>query len=235
MILVPAGSFPMGSNDGDESERPVNDVQVNAIWIDRFPVTNAAYLEFVESTGHPSPPSWRRGRPDPHRLRNPVVDVTWDDACAYTTWAGKRLPTEAEWEKAASWDEVARVKRRWPWGDEWEAGRANAGSGILAVFRNRGATEVGKFSPQGDSPYGIACMAGNVWEWTSSLFLPYPYRSGDGRENPAAAGSRVLRGGSWSNPPDQARCASRLALPPRRVIDGICGFRCALDAITPVQ
>lgn len=232
MVLVSAGGFAMGSAIGNQNERPVHHVEVAAFWIDRYPVTNEAYLDFVRTTGYPSPPGWRAGQPGKKQLRHPVVDVTWEDAKAYADWAGKRLPSEAEWEKAASWDDIARRKRRWPWGDEWESGRANAGTGILAIFRNRGTNEVGRYSPAGDSAYGLSCMAGNVWEWTSSLFLPYPYDARDGRENLTASGSRVLRGGSWSNPPDQARCAARLALPPRRVLDGVCGFRCALDAMS---
>ncbi len=230
MILIPAGQFPMGSNDGNVDELPEHEVDVGAFWIDHFPVTNEAYLAFVRSTQRRPPPTWKAGHPNPKQLLHPVVDVTWEDARAFSEWEGKRLPTEAEWEKAASWDEVARVKRRWPWGDTWESGHANAGSGIVAIFRNRGTSEIGAYSPQGDSPYGLACMAGNVWEWTSSLFLPYPYQAFDGRENPYAAGGRVLRGGSWNNPPELARCTTRMALPPRRVIDGVCGFRCALDA-----
>ena len=233
MVLVPAGEFVMGSGEGNEHERPEHQVYIEAFLIDKYPVTIDGYRQFVEATDYPPPPSWRGGQPDRKRMRHPVVDVTWEDARAFARWAGKRLPTEAEWEKAASWDVVAGKKRRWPWGDQWESGRANAGSGILAIFRNRGTNEVGRFSPAGDSPYGVACMAGNVWEWTSSLFLPYPYRALDGRENPDAAGGRVLRGGSWSNPPDQARCASRLALPPRRVLDGTCGFRCVMPATSP--
>ncbi len=235
MLLVAAGTFIMGSHEGNQNEMPQHEVYVGAFWIDRFPVTNESYSEFVHNTNYSPPPSWRGGLPDRKKLRHPVVDVTWEDSRLFAEWAGKRLPTEAEWEKAASWDVVSGKKRRWPWGDSWESGRANAGSGILAIFRNRGTSEIDRFSPAGDSPYGVACMAGNVWEWTSSLFLPYPYRSEDGRENPNAAGGRVLRGGSWSNPPDQARGAARLALPPRRVLDGACGFRCALPATTPTS
>ena len=227
MVLIPAGVFVMGADDGDANERPAHEVEVNTFWIDRYPVTIGAYARFVELSDHAAPPSWRGGKPDPRRLDHPVVDVTWFDARAYADWAGKRLPTEAEWEKAASWDERRGRKYRWPWGDAWERGRANAGSGMLAIFRHRGTTPVGRFSPVGDSPYGVTDMAGNVWEWCSTLYLPYPYHAGDGRERLDAAGSRVLRGGSWNNPPEQARCTARLALPPRRVIDGVCGFRCA--------
>ncbi len=231
MVLIPSGPFSMGSADGNQNEQPIHQVMVDAYWIDRLPVTVATYAEYIQATGRPAPPSWRGKTPARGRQNFPVIDVTWDEARDFATWAGKRLPTESEWEKAAAWDDAAQRARRWPWGDLWEAGRANAGSGILAIFRNRGPNEVGRFSPAGDSAYGVACMAGNVWEWTSSLFLPYPYDVRDGRESQTAAGSRVLRGGSWSNPPDQARCSARLALPPRRILDGVCGFRCAVSAI----
>jgi len=233
MVLIPAGTFVMGSDDGPANERPKHEVRTDAFWIDRVPVTVGVYAEYVESTGCQAPPSWRGGKPDRSHDNYPVVDVSWEEARGFAEWAGKRLPTEAEWEKAAAWDDAAHRARRWPWGDDWVSGRANAGSGILAIFRNRGPNEVGRYSPEGDSAFGVACMAGNVWEWTSSLFLPYPYDPFDGRENPSAAGGRVLRGGSWSHPPEQARCAARLALPPRRILDGVCGFRCALSAIDP--
>ena len=183
MVLIPAGPFAMGSGDGNQNEQPVHQVQVDAFWIDRFPVTVAAYAEYVEATGRPAPPSWRGATPRNGHEKYPVVDVTWEEARDFAAWSGKRLPTEAEWEKAAAWDDAAQHSRRWPWGDEWESGRANAGSGILAIFRNRGPNEAGRFSPSGDSAYGVSCMAGNVWEWTSSLFLPYPYDPRDGRES----------------------------------------------------
>ncbi len=228
MIRIPAGAFVMG-DDADPVASPAHIAVVASFAIDRFPVTAGEYAQFVEATGHPPPPGWPRGRPDSGRLDHPVVDVCWHDAVAYAVWAGKRLPTEAEWEKAASWNPATESRRRWPWGDDWREGRANAGQGILGVFRHHETTPVHRFAGVGDSAFGVSDMAGNVWEWTSSRFLPYPYVETDARESPTAAGSRVLRGGSWDSTPEQCACAARLALAPGRVIDRVCGFRCAVS------
>jgi formylglycine-generating enzyme required for sulfatase activity len=227
MLEIPAGPFVMGDDSGATSERPAHTVHLERFCIDRFPVMNQAYAVFVQETGQRPPPNWRNGRPEHARVRHPVVDLSWHDAVSYATWAGKRLPTEAEWEKAASWDEATQHKRRWPWGDRWHAGRANAGPGVIGVFLHHRTTDVGHRSPEGDSPYGVADMAGNVWEWCSSLYLPYPYIADSERENPYASGNRVLRGGAWSSAPDQCRTTYRMALPPGHVLEGICGFRCA--------
>jgi formylglycine-generating enzyme required for sulfatase activity len=150
---------------------------------------------------------------------HPVVLVTWEDAMAYAAWVNKRLPTEAEWERAAR----GLYGRRYPWGDEFEPGcccnSQEAGLG--------GTSPVGQFSPQGDTPEGLVDMVGNVWEWTNSLYRPYPYDPNDGRENREATGFRVLRGASWVNDALVAHCLSRL--------DGDfifytnVGFRCAVS------
>ena len=234
MVLIPAGAFVMG-DDADPVASPAHVVVVAAFMIDRFPVTAGDYALFVEATGCAPPPTWVRGHPDRNKLDHPVVDVCWHDAVAYAAWAGKRLPTEAEWEKAAAWDPVAETQRRWPWGDEWREGRANAGHGIIGVFRHHDTTPVSRYSPTGDSALGVADMAGNVWEWTSSRFLPYPYLETEDRESPAVAGSRVLRGGSWDSAPEQCAGTPRLALAPGRVIDRVCGFRCAVSAVEATQ
>lgn len=228
MVFIAAGPFMMGSNEED-NERPPHLVNLDGYFIDRYPVTVRAFSEFVAATGLPPPPSWRGGTPERSRLDHPVVDVSWHDAVAYATWAGKRLPTEAEWEKAASWDPVAQVKRRWPWGNGWKRGHANAGGGIVGALLHQGTSHVGRYSPDGDSSYGLADMAGNVWEWCSSLFLMYPYSEQSEPASLQAAGSRVLRGGSWGSPPEQCRCAFRMALPPGWILDGVYGFRCALS------
>jgi formylglycine-generating enzyme required for sulfatase activity len=232
MIHIPAGEFTMGSDAGLENERPAHTVYTAAFYIDRFPVTNAAYKRFVDATGYPIPSydvewaepagyNWdlRTRTPPPGKEHHPVVLVRWEDARAYAAWAGKRLPTEAEWERAAR----GLDGRRWPWGDDFAEGHCNTRESGVG-----GTSAVDRYSPQGDSPAGVADMVGNVWEWTSSLFRPYPYDPEDGRESLEAEGWRVLRGGSWRNDLDRARCTARL--------DGDflffnnVGFRCAVSA-----
>jgi formylglycine-generating enzyme required for sulfatase activity len=230
MILIPGGSFVMGCDEGFAKHRPQHSVSVEAFYIDRYPVTNQEYKRFIDETGHPVPHyhvSWcdTRGynwdvetRSFPQdKAYHPVVLVTWEDASAYARWAGKRLPTEAEWEKAARGGDG----RIWPWGNE-----ASIDCGNTAEAGIGGTTPVEQFTPQGDSLFGVADLIGNVWEWTSSLFKPYPYDPCDGRENPVATAWRVLRGGSWVNDLYTARCYTRL--------DGDflfynnVGFRCAM-------
>lgn len=197
MIYIPAGEFLMG-----EDKRTVS---VPAFYIDKYPVTNAEYKKFVEATGYPVPSSWVRGTYAAGKDHHPVTQVNWDDAAAYAQWAGKRLPTDDEWEKAARGTDG----RTYPWGNEWDKTRANT-----CETKILNTTPVGQFSPQGDSPYGVADMGGNVWEWVHG------------------AGGKLLqplRGGTWDATHDTAACASRLRYTPRRRNDYI-GFRCAMDA-----
>src|SRR5207248_7551829 len=119
----------------------------------------------------------------------PVIHVTWEEARDFCAWAGKRLPTEAEWEKAASWNAATSTKSVWPWGDEFDATRLNTDD------HYDDTTRVGSFDPEMNGTFD---MAGNVWEWTSSLDKGFPYNKDDGRENPQAAGNRIVRGGSWA-------------------------------------
>jgi formylglycine-generating enzyme required for sulfatase activity len=232
MIYIPSGVFLMGSDEGVGNEAPAHRVHLDAFYIDRYPVANEEYKRFVDATGHPVPcydvgwvdasaynwnPETRT--PPPGKETHPVVLVSWDDARAYAAWVGKRLPTEAEWERAAR----STDGRRWPLGDEFIQGRCNSKESNAG-----GTVPVGQYSPDCDSPDGVGDMVGNVWEWTSSLFRPYPYDADDGRESQEASGWRVLRGGSWVNDLDRARCAARL--------DGDflfynnVGFRCAVSA-----
>jgi formylglycine-generating enzyme required for sulfatase activity len=231
MVFIPGGSFVMGSNDGNPSYQPEHHVYVADFYVDRWPVTNAEYKRFLDATGRPVPNyhvSWcdtqdynwdPKGRTYPEgKADHPVVLVTWEDAMAYVAWVRKRLPTEAEWERAAR----GLAGRRYPWGDESVAGRCNHKGADL-----EGTSPVGLFSPQGDTPEGLIDILGNVWEWTNSLFRPYPYNPDDGRENREASGFRVLRGTSWVNEADVVHCLSRL--------DGDfqfynnVGFRCAVS------
>jgi formylglycine-generating enzyme required for sulfatase activity len=231
MVYIPSGEFLMGSDEGVGNETPAHTVRLDAFYIDRYPVTNEEYKRFVDATGHPPPcydvdwvdaseynwdPETRT--PPMGRENHPVVLVSWEDAQAYAAWAGKRLPTEAEWERAAR----STDGRRWPWGDEFVKGRCNSKESDAG-----GTVPVGQYSPDYDSPDGAGDMVGNVWEWTSSLFRPYPYDADDGRESQEASGWRVLRGGSWQNDLDRTRCTARL--------DGDflfynnVGFRCAVS------
>ena len=115
------------------------------------------------------------------------------------------MPTEAEWEKTASWDDTRKEKRRYPWGNQFDPNKCNSSESRIGD-----TTPVGKYSPQGDSTYGVGDVAGNVWEWCSSLYKKYPYRADDGRENMQRSDPRVLRGGSWLYASNLVRAAFRL-------------------------
>jgi iron(II)-dependent oxidoreductase len=240
-----------------DNERPAHEVELAPFWIDTTPVDNGSYLAFVEAGGygdsrwwteagwawrqktgaeHPQfwrpegPGSWSRrryGTTEALPMDEPVQHVCWYEADAYARWAGKRLPTEAEWEMAASWDPVAKRKRRYPWGDDPpDETRANLGQ------RRFAPAPVGAY-PSGVSPWGCHQMIGDVWEWTSSDFLPYPgfatfpYR--EYSEVFFGGDYKVLRGGSWATDPVAVRATFRnWDWPIRRQI--FAGFRCARDA-----
>jgi formylglycine-generating enzyme required for sulfatase activity len=233
MVYIPSGEFLMGGEGGVANEAPAHTVYTSAFYIDRYPVTNTEYKRFVDATGHPVPycdAEWANAgeynwdsearTPPPGKEHHPVVLVSWEDARAYAAWAGKRLPTEAEWERAARFTDG----RRWPWGDEFIKDRCNSKEGGPGS-----TTPVGGYSPDGDSQEGAGDMVGNVWEWTTSLFRPYPYDANDGRESLKAGGWRVLRGGSWQNDLDRARCTARLD--GDFVFFNNVGFRCAVTAV----
>jgi formylglycine-generating enzyme required for sulfatase activity len=208
-------------------EKPQSSVTLAAFQVAKHPVTVAEYAAFVRQSNHRIPPpggtlSWtaQQQRPD-----HPVVLVTWSDARAYAAWLALltgqhwRLPTEAEWEKAARGTDG----RIYPWGNAWDKTRANTGDG-----GPNGTTPVGTY-PTGASPYGAQDMAGNVWQWCTSLYRVYPYRANDGRENPDAPGARILRGGSWGSNPQGARAACRHNIEPGNV-NVSHGFRLVLAA-----
>ena len=235
MILIPAGEFLMGSDpqkdaNAREDEQPQHTLYLPEYWIAKTPVTNAQYAAFVQATGHGAPEHWQKGEIPQGKDVHPVVYVTWHDALAYCTWlaevTGKpyTLPSEAEWEKAARGPVLSEVEgtdgRIYPWGNTFGESKCNTEeSGI------KGTTPVDKYS-QGASPYGVLDMAGNVWEWTRSLWGPwdgkdyssaklqftYPYQADDKRENLQADDKwlRVLRGGAFLDDRDFARCAYRL-------------------------
>ncbi|WP_131736147.1 ergothioneine biosynthesis protein EgtB [Actinomadura roseirufa] len=238
-----------------DNERPVHLVDVPAYYIDAEPVTNAGYLAFMEAGGYDDPRWWdpagwewrtksgksapafwtreggrwlrrRFGRTEPVPPGESVQHVCWYEADAYARWAGKRLPTEAEWEKAARWDPVTEHSRRYPWGDVYEEGRANLGQQTLHP------SEAGSYA-SGASAYGVRRMLGDVWEWTSSDFHGYPgFRSFPYKEYSEVFFGpeyKVLRGGSWATHPLAIRGSFRnWDYPIRRQI--FSGFRCARSA-----
>lgn len=213
MAYVPGGEFIMGSANGDGFERPPHSVSVEPFYIDLYEVTCADYAQFVEQMGHAPPPGWVGGQFPQGADRRPVTGITWDDAVAYAKWAGKRLPTEEEWEFAARGTDG----RVYPWGGEWRAGVANAGDA------GRQLADVGSFT--GVSPYGVYDMAGNAWEWTAGELHPYP----GGQLPPVPRGElKVVRGGSWQEEPGQSTATYRGYLLARGGKDySATGFRCA--------
>ncbi len=240
MVRVPAGEFIRGTDEEDVEhkadefgivkpwfvdEHPMRKIRLPEFKIDRYETTNERYLSFVRATGHRPPPHWNSGVPDEKILKKPVVLVTWDDARAFCRWAGKRLPTEAEWEKASRGEDG----RPYPWGSRFETNRANVGGSYGDLL------PVGTFE-SGKSPYGAYDMVGNVWEWVEDWYKPYP---GNGYENPNFGEKvRVIRGNSWSTighfPPEIHRelvehhstTTFRLFARPDSVIADV-GFRCA--------
>lgn len=195
------GSDPAGAYPPDEDEAPRHAVGVGAFRIARTPVTNREYARFVATVGVAPPCHWGGGGPAPGTERHPVTYVTWDDARAFAGWAGGRLPTEAEWERAARGDDA----RLWPWGDALPA------PALCAFGSPDGPPAVGS-ARDGASPWGVLDLAGTVWEWTSSACSSYPYDAADGREEPSAGGTRVVRGGSFVHGPGEIRCSSRQGL-----------------------
>jgi formylglycine-generating enzyme required for sulfatase activity len=218
-VRIPAGSFVMGSTDEQvkqaiaaglpedwaKAEQPQGTIELSEYFIGKYPVTNAEYQAFVWDTGHGPPDDWDGDDYPEEKGDHPVV-VSWHDAVAYCEWLGEmtgqayRLPSEAEWEKAARGTDG----RIYPWGNEWDETRLNSEEGGPGD-----TTPVGRYSPGGDSPYGAADMAGNVWEWTRSVYKDYPYDPEDGREDLGAEGPRVLRGGAFHLDRRDVRCAFR--------------------------
>ncbi|MBN1813657.1 MAG: SUMF1/EgtB/PvdO family nonheme iron enzyme [Anaerolineae bacterium] len=246
MVHVPAGEFLMGSTNADgevsDTEKPQHTVYLESFWIDRTEVTNAQYRKCVESGVCRAPTTCDWGDPtynDGSKVDHPVACVDWNDAQSYCQWAGARLPTEAEWEKAARGTDG----RLYPWGDDFDCHKGNFDDGkqlgdhVVPGGPNCDGylwtAPVGSFL-SGASPYGALDMAGNVWEWTSSLFWSYPYDATDGREDPAADARRVQRGGWWpdSDGSLDMRVALRLFATPTYTWD-LVGFRCALSDAEP--
>jgi formylglycine-generating enzyme required for sulfatase activity len=252
MILVPAGPFTMGADTGgQDDEHPAHTVTLGSFWLDRTEITNAAYKRCVDARAcrpHDPTSAKKNHFADDAPFRGPaqpVSSVSWDDAKAYCAWTGKRLPTEAEWEKAAR----ATERRKYPWGDA-------PPDADLAVFGAPHTADVGTH-PKGNGPYGHADLAGNVWEWVEDQYDPYAYRrAGADRGIPGSCdeimaaqndlrrgdrhgftGSnpipkeceRVLRGGAFNYDGPGLRTTNRVHHPGRyRLV--MSGFRCAKGA-----
>ena len=214
MVYVPGGEFIFGSDADREDESPQQTVEVDGFNLDIHPVTCAEYKEFVDATGHRTPRDWKEGQMPPGKENHPVVWVSWHDAVAYAEWAGKRLPTEIEWEKAARGTDG----RRYPWGDAFDSSKCNSSEGNL-----KKTTPVDQF-PQGASPYGALDMAGNVWEWTADWYDAY--RGSVYQLDRFGSTYKVLRGGSWYDGADLARTTARNSFKPDQGFSTI-GFRCA--------
>jgi formylglycine-generating enzyme required for sulfatase activity len=216
MVYVPGGEFMMGRNDGDESERPAQQVTVKPFFIDTYEVTNEDYEKFVKANVNQKPPQgWTSGSFPAGDAHKPVTGVTWYDATKYAKWARKRLPIEEEWEFAARGTDG----RTYPWGNDWVAGNANANAA------SAGIQDVGSY--KGTSPFGAFDMVGNVWEWTASEMTAYP--GGKLRKQPASD-TKVLRGGSWKNTQKHATVTERFGWRASEEKSySETGFRCVKD------
>jgi len=228
MMLVPAGEFVMGAHQeyemAEKDERTTHTVYLSAFSIDQYEVTTARYAKFIQETKRPAPKYWSEEALKQHE-RKPVVGVDWNDAAAYCAWVEKRLPTGAEWEKAARGTD----QRLYPWGSE-EPSRQWANFDHCCEKGYEALTEVGSFE-QGKSPYGVYDMAGNVWEWVADRYDEGSYGTNPER-NPTGRSSgekRMVRGGAWDSTSAYVRSSYRLGLSPTFRLDNI-GFRCAKDA-----
>lgn len=222
MVPVEAGGFLMGHNEGITNTQPAHNVYLDAYWIDVYEVTNGDYEQFVTETGHAWPVYWEDNNYAPGEEKHPVVGVTWHDAAAYCEWNGrKRLPTEAEWEKAARGDGGLL----WPWGNEWDNGKANSAESGFAH-----TTPVGTFD-EGNSIYGAADMAGNVWEWVADWYEADYYSLGLNRNptGPPIGQTKVVRGGAWADAPALTQTFVRSGIYPSTFSSEVIGFRCACD------
>jgi serine/threonine-protein kinase len=231
LLYVPAGEFQMGSDMGRNDEKPVHTVYLDAYWIDQTDVTNAMFAKFVSSGGGNQPPLRFYSQTRKSYYQNsqyddfPVIYVNWDQADAYCKWAGRNLPTEAQWEKAAR----GADGRTFPWGEVINCQKSNYNNCVGDT------TRVGSY-PAGASPYGVLDMVGNVDQWLADWYSATYYQNSPDK-NPTGAGpdeapngsARVLRGGSWYDPNDNFPSASRASGEPSVSDSGI-GFRCVLIA-----
>ena len=219
MVRIPAGEFRMGSDEGPAHEGPEHVASLKEYKIDVYPVTNAQYKQFVDVMGIKSPLHWSVGAYPIDRANHPVVNVDWQEARAYAEWVGKRLPTEAEWEKAAR----GRDGRTYPWGEMFSRDRLNSGS------QSGSTTPVDKY-PGGASPYGVADLCGNVSEWVADWYSEDYHRDSPLTDptGPTEGKHKVIKGGFFGETSGGVRAACRAFYPPGASRDNL-GFRCARD------
>lgn len=219
MIEIQGGSFTMGNNNADPEDAPAHAVDLPTYEIDRSEVTNADFASFAEATGYVTDAEnagkkgWRDELAE-GKENHPVTRVTWNDAVAYCEWLGKRLPSEAEWEKAARGED----ERSFPWGNDWDLSKANVKDTGL-----RDTASVGSFGT-GASPYGVEDMVGNVWEWTADWYQAYPGNTTD--DAYYGEQCRVFRGGGWFDAEPQGTTFNRNCGVPDTTSSDELGFRC---------
>lgn len=224
MVFIPSGTFVMGNNSSDDDfEKPEHEVKVEGFFIDKTEVTNEEYAKFVAATNAKPPANWNGQKTfPPGTAKFPVSEITWDEAMAYAKWAGKRLPTEQEWEYAARGSD----KRLYPWGNTYDKNQLNAERDTTKQPDQR--RQVGSFP--GVSPFGVSDMAGNVGEWTGSGYDLYP--GSQVQLKPQFQSKKIVRGGSFRDGKDVTTVTARLMSDPTG--SGIyIGFRCAKDAPKP--
>ncbi|TDJ57892.1 MAG: formylglycine-generating enzyme family protein [Nitrospina sp.] len=229
MVYVPEGYFQMGDSSSEaEDAKPMHFVYTSAFFIDQYEVSNLEYQNFMEATQHPPPLYWEDehfNKPD-----HPVVGVSWFDAMAFARWKGRRLPTEAEWEKAARGNDA----RLYPWGEKWSKGFVLHFVNVFGMEDQYEFTAPVNYYPSGSSPFGVISMAGNVWEWCLDWYDKDYYRispelNPEGPPPAAEKKMKVLRGGSWVNSIDGVQVIQRSRnLPTSKKT--IYGFRTALPA-----
>lgn len=231
MVLIPAGSFEMGSNDGELNEKPIHTVALDVFYMDANEVTVGQFKQFVEESGYSydfnqADESGRTVAKYSPSDNHPMIKVTWYDAMAYAKWAGKRLPTEAEWEYAAR---GGLKGKRYPWGDHADVARDNANyNGVGNKDKWDRCSPVGSFESNG---YGLYDMAGNVYEWCADWYRENYYSSSTTKNplslwGPNSSGSLVMRGGHWGETINYLRVAARAFSPSRGTRTG---FRCVAD------
>lgn len=227
MALIPAGPFIRGTDERLPDEGPQHTLDVAAYYIDIYEVTNMQYKRFINETGRRSPDHFRNRTFPPGKADHPVTFVSWDDGQAYCTWAGKRLPDDKEWEKAARGTDG----RPYPWGNEFDPTKANTPVRWQAAGQDGDTTPAGAFA-EGASPYGLYDVTGNVWEWTSSWYEAYP----GNKTASESYGTRykTLKGGSWF---DCSFYKCGISAPvynraffAKRTKNDTFGFRCARNA-----